>query len=163
MNTTALPFHVLRTRKVRSRSNQKKQMQSRSETQLLSKCQTLRLVAAATVRDCALHLLRVFANLNALRTKFPQLQCVFVHDNCGDASPQLLQRYRAQFPLSVTVLHLENNASPLLTVRIANARNAALEHVETHLPETQFHLFFDADDKGSNRWDVSVLGKYLCG
>eukprot|EP00462_Mataza_sp_D1_P001862 CAMPEP_0175113126 /NCGR_PEP_ID=MMETSP0086_2-20121207/15954_1 /TAXON_ID=136419 /ORGANISM="Unknown Unknown, Strain D1" /LENGTH=311 /DNA_ID=CAMNT_0016392283 /DNA_START=58 /DNA_END=993 /DNA_ORIENTATION=+ len=156
--TSVLSFQVLHKRKHQSSLCQK---QIRSGLQ--ARCHTTRLVTAAAVRNCEPHLPRVFANLNALRTVFPLLQCVFVFDNCSDASPVLLEKYRAQHPASVTVIHLEANTSPLRTVRIANARNAVLDFVETRLPETQFHLFFDADDKGSSRWDTSVLQKYLCG
>jgi len=114
------------------------------------------------VRDCEPYLKRIFSNIDALRCGLPQtkLTCIFVYDNCVDNSPALLHAYKQQQE-NVIVQGIENT-SHMRTVRIAKARNACLEQLYK-LPNVQYHMMIDSDDRCANKWNIDLIRTYLQG
>ena len=111
-----------------------------------------------TVRNCAPHLPELFKNINRLRTLFKDFVLIVAYDNCTDNSESLLQNYQtlSSFPVHLLKLH---NPSPLRTVRIAHARNACLEKLETL--DTDVHFMIDADDVNVDPWNMDLLRHYI--
>lgn len=125
-----------------------------------NKTNTITFIAA--VRNCGPYLPRIFDQINSVRPYY-HINCVFVYDNCTDNSPDLLHQYSQKHSGNVVVFKLENNNSPLRTVRIAHARNKALSIFENQFaPTSPFFIMFDTDDVNANKkWNIDVLQHYL--
>jgi hypothetical protein len=111
-----------------------------------------------TVRDCAVYLPKIFINLNRLRTLFDEFVLIVAYDNCIDNSESLLKKYQDASSFPVHLLKIDN-PSPHRTIRIANARNACLEKLETL--DVTTHFVIDADDVNVELWNLQLLKYYL--
>ena len=111
-----------------------------------------------TVRNCAQHLPHLFKNITRLRTLFRDFILIVAYDNCTDDSERLLKEFQTRSSFQVHLLNIDN-PSPQRTVRIANARNACLEKLETLNVHT--HFMVDADDVNVEPWNIKLLKYYL--
>lgn len=116
-----------------------------------------KLVCCLCVRNCERYLPYIIRNLNRLRALPYHLYVVFAVDNCVDRSEAFLDYYRSQWH-DVTVLKIDNQ-SPLRTVRIAAARNACLEVVESIRPA--YHCMIDADEVNVPPWNMELIHSLL--
>ena len=112
------------------------------------------------VRDCEKYLPGIFENIEHIKKLNFNVYSIFIYDNCTDNSPNILKRYKQQYPNIVTVKEIENNSNKR-TVRISNARNECLNYVYNELNDILYHLMIDADDVSSNKWNIDILNKYL--
>lgn len=108
------------------------------------------------IRDCGKYLKSIFANINRLKPYFNKTTCVFVYDNCKDDSEKKLKEYQETHD-NVIVFHNKGNNSPLRTVRIANSRNVNVNILYHQLPDTDFHIVVDADERNADPWDLDVI------
>ena len=111
-----------------------------------------------TVRNCAQYLPRLFQNINRLRTLFNEFTLIVAYDNCIDDSERLLKEFQMRSSFPVHLLKIDN-PSTQRTVRIANARNACLEKLETL--DVHTHFMIDADDVNVEPWNIRLLRYYL--
>jgi len=111
-----------------------------------------------TVRDCGKHLPFIFKNIDRLRTLFTDFVLIVAYDNCIDESELLLKKYQCQSSFPVHLLKIDN-PSPQRTIRIANARNACLEMLETL--EVKTHFMVDADDVNVDPWNLQLIKYYV--
>ena len=112
-----------------------------------------------TVRDCGKHLPFIFKNIDRLRTLFTDFVLIVAYDNCIDNSELLLKKYQIQSSFPVHLLKIDN-PSPHRTIRIANARNACLEKLET-LDNSSIHFMVDADDVNVEPWNLQLINYYV--
>jgi len=85
---------------------------------------------------------------------------IVAYDNCTDESESLLKEYQSSCSFPIHLLNIDN-PNPKRTVRIANARNACLEKLETLDMDIQTHFMLDADDKNVDPWNIGLLQYYL--
>jgi hypothetical protein len=111
-----------------------------------------------TVRNCEPYLSRIFKNIDRLRTLFNDFVLIVAYDNCIDNSETLLNKYKETSSFPVHLLKIDN-PSPHRTVRIANARNACLEKLETL--DVSTHFMVDADDVNVELWNLQLLKYYV--
>jgi hypothetical protein len=111
-----------------------------------------------TIRNCAQHLPALFKNIDQLRTLFDHFVLIVAYDNCTDDSERLLKQYQSACSFPVHLLKIDN-PSPQRTVRIANARNACLEKLDTL--DIHTHFMVDADEVNVNTWNIGLLQYYL--
>ena len=111
-----------------------------------------------TVRNCAQDLPALFKNIDQLRTLFHDFVLIVAYDNCTDDSERLLKEYQSASSFPVHLLNIDN-PSPQRTVRIANARNACLEKLETL--DINTHLMIDADSINVKPWNFDLIQYYL--
>tara|TARA_R110000868_G_scaffold26190_2_gene101202 strand:- start:1609 stop:2421 length:813 start_codon:yes stop_codon:yes gene_type:complete len=113
------------------------------------------------IRNCAYYLPKIFNNLDILANQFNNLSIIFVYDNCTDSSEKLLQEFKSSRSYNIFILHNVNNNSHYRTIRIANARNMAIDFIYNVIPNTDFHFMIDADDVNSDTWNIDIINKYL--
>jgi len=113
----------------------------------------MKLACCLCVRNCAQYLPDIFANLETLG----DITIIFVYDNCTDGSEIILNRYAIHTRNKVHIKHIVND-SPYRTVRIAKARNACLDILDTL--DVDFHIMLDADDVNVHKWNIDIH-KYL--
>jgi glycosyltransferase involved in cell wall biosynthesis len=111
-----------------------------------------------TVRDCGRFLPKVFKNIDRLRTLFTDFTLIVAYDHCADDSEAWLMKYKAKAPFTVYLLKVDN-PSVHRTVRIAKARNACLEKLETL--DIKIHFMIDADDVNVKPWNITLIRYYL--
>ena len=111
-----------------------------------------------TVRDCAPYLPSIFKNIERLRTLFTNFVLIVAYDNCMDPSESILKQYQSKASFPVHLLKIEN-PNVHRTIRIANARNACLEVLETLGVTT--HFMIDADDVNVEPWNLQLLKYYV--
>lgn len=111
-----------------------------------------------TVRNCESFLPRIFKNINRLRSLFTDFVLIVAFDNCTDHSERLLKNYQKNASFPVYLLTIDN-PSPHRTVRIATARNACLDLLETL--EVKTHFMVDADDVNVESWNLQLIQFYL--
>lgn len=111
-----------------------------------------------TVRDCAPYLPKILKNIERLRSLFTDFVLIVAYDNCIDNSETLLKKYQSRSSFPVHLLNIDN-PSPYRTIRIANARNACLEKLETL--DVTTHFMIDADDVNVELWNLHLIKHYL--
>ncbi len=121
-------------------------------------------VVCTTVRNCGQYLPTIFENIKALRTLFGQFAVIISYDNCTDNSEQLIKDFQAAAAsgdFEVHIRHNSDNNHHLRTVRIATARNACIDILHETYPETDYHIFLDADNVNAKPYNVETVRTYL--
>lgn len=111
-----------------------------------------------TVRNCETYLPRLFNNIDRLQSLFSEFVVIVAYDHCSDQSERLLKEYKVKSHFPVHLLPVDN-PSPLRTVRIATARNACLDVLETLKVTT--HFMVDADNVNVDPWNLDLIRHYL--
>jgi hypothetical protein len=126
------------------------------------------LVVGGTARDCAPHLPHVLARLDALAMN-RRVWYVFYESNSSDDTLHILQRFVSER----RGLVLTERTSGIRTERIAQGRNAIVEHVERLAGSYDFFVNLDLDDMTehldvssveqcllrSNEWDIATANR----
>ena len=111
------------------------------------------------VRDCEPYLKDIFKNIDLLKRTKATFYTIFIHDNCTDNSPLILEEYKKNNK-NVIVRTIENTSNSR-TERIAKARNTCLQIVYNELKDISFHIMIDSDNACSAQWNVDIINKYL--
>lgn len=120
-------------------------------------------VFAGPVRNCGDFLEDVIKNIDSIGSLFKEYHCVFVESDSVDNSFELLSKYaneRDNFHL-ITLGKIEPQI-PSRTMRIAAARNVAIEYSENKglLDNTDFYIQMCVDDV--NAQEIDLEGVLSC-
>jgi hypothetical protein len=113
------------------------------------------------VRDCSAFLPIIFKNLNRLSKHFSGFYVLFIHDNCSDNSPELLEQFKQSSDFTVYVIHNDYNGWFYRTMRIASSRNKGLHYIYDILPNIDFHFMIDADNVNVPSWNIPLIKRSL--
>lgn len=117
----------------------------------------MKLAICMVCRNCEKHLEKIFENLKQLEKYTPYL--IIEYDNCTDSTEYLIREYTKKIKMHVQIIGIKNNNSMFRTERIANARNACLDFLDTI--ETDFHIMMDSDAINAGKWDIDIIDHYL--
>jgi hypothetical protein len=121
----------------------------------------LKVACCFCVRDCSKYLPTIFKNLTLLSKHFSGFYVVFIHDNCSDNSPELLEQFKQSSDFTVYVIHNDYNGWFYRTVRIASSRNKGLHYIYDILPNIDFHFMIDADNVNVSSWNIPLIKRSL--
>lgn len=122
----------------------------------MSKC----IIGLAT-RDVAVHLKKIFLNINSLSTIFDKTIVCFSYDESKDSTLNMLYNYKNK---SKNECEIIINKKPLLkyrTHRIAKARNEIINFINDKHKDADYFIMMDSDDLCSSSINLNVLKKYL--
>lgn len=120
----------------------------------------MKCVFCGTVKNCALHLEKVFKNIEQLGALFDSYKIVVYCDKSKDNSHELLNAYGKINPQLMFYFN-PTPVSRYRTHRLAHARNECIKMVYTKFPDYPYFIMMDFDDVCSEPVKVDVLKKYL--
>jgi hypothetical protein len=118
-----------------------------------------KVIFAGTVRDCAIHLPAVLANIERLSARVASSAHVFVENDSSDATCRLIDDWGTG-RTSFWRLNLAGLAQvPIRTLRLEYARNVYLEFVRSNpmLADYDFLCVLDMDEIGAYPIDASAF------
>jgi glycosyltransferase involved in cell wall biosynthesis len=103
----------------------------------------------------------VFANIDRIRSLFPDAVVLFAYDPSTDDSLVRLQQYQQKHPGSVFVHVYTGSRSTVRTANIARARNQCLQMIRQQFPEVPYFIMMDCDDVCTSPIRIPVLEAHL--
>lgn len=121
-----------------------------------------KLIIAAAIRNNAMYLPAIFANIKIISSLFSEVKCIFVESDSSDNSLELLNTFKDNNEKVeiISLGHLEPTM-PLRTQRIATARNVYLERTESLKEVYDTLLVLDTDEVNAEPIDAeSILSNF---
>lgn len=117
-----------------------------------------KIVFACAIRNCALHLNNVCANILNLALHFKEYKIIFIESDSSDNTLEGLRYFQSlNSNIKIVSLGQLEPQYPARTDRIAIARNTYLDIVESEYINYDLLCMFDADDRSSDPIDSFAL------
>ena len=116
-----------------------------------------RLIVAATGKDVAKHLPKIFENIKILSKMFNEVRCVFTESDSSDNTFELMQKFNEVVPTEAYTLGRLADKMPLRVGRIAAGRNVIFDIVEKKYSDYDLLLFLDIDEINSQPIEESAI------
>ena len=117
-----------------------------------------RIIFACALRNCAPYLNKVCSNIFNLASLFKEHKIIFIESDSSDKTLEGLNYFKSlNSNIEIVSLGKLEKQYPLRTDRIAMARNAYLDIVESKYKDYDLLCLFDADDRSSDLIDPAAL------
>lgn len=118
----------------------------------------MKIAICMVCRNVEKYLESAFENIKKL-TKY-NIILIVEYDNCKDNTYEIIRKKVVELEIEHKIINLVNNNSIYRTERIADARNACLEYLDT-LKDVDYHIVLDPDDVNSKPWNIDLIDSTL--
>lgn len=118
----------------------------------------MKIAICMVCRNVEKYLHCVFENIKNLMHY--DITLIVEYDNCTDKTYETIKKYISELKIKHKLINLRGNNSIYRTERIANARNACLEYLDT-LEDIMYHITLDPDDINSKPWNINLINSVL--
>lgn len=118
----------------------------------------MKIAICMVCRNVGKYLEAVFENIKKLM-KY-NITLIIEYDNCLDDTYEIIKKNLMKLKIEHKLINLRGNNSIYRTERIANARNACLEYLDT-LKDIDYHIMLDSDDINTKPWNTNLIDSVL--